>query len=143
SSMTMLRPRTTALLKVQASTANAIIGIASNRNSPARSRRKKRISRAATSNNPGRRGNFTLASSWGPGLPVRIDAHARPQPLDLGDRIGPDRKGPLVEITGRTGRAPPRVLAFCRDHADLDDDLRITQCRDSHGKPVTDLEACD
>jgi len=75
--------------------------------------------------------------------PIGIDAYPRPQPVDLVHRIGTDRKGTPIKITGRPRCPPAGIFAFCRDHADLGRDLAAAERRNIDRKPVTDLEPGD
>src|SRR5262249_41660728 len=80
------------------------------------------------------------APSRRPPLPVGIDAHSRPQTLDLVHWVGADGKGPQIEIAGRAGRTPTGVFALGRDDADLDSDPLVLQRWNADRETIADFE---
>src|ERR1700733_10164684 len=87
-----------------------------------------------------RRGEIPAWPASSAGAPIEIGAHARPQLGHLFDRVSANRKRPQVEIAGRPGGAPARILALGGDQLYLDGDAAIGERGNSHVEPVAELD---
>src|SRR5262249_16620919 len=72
--------------------------------------------------------------------PIRVDAHAWPQTVDLLHRIGANGEGPQIEIAGSAGRTPAGIFALGGDDLDFGNDPAVAESRDTDREAIAELE---
>src|ERR1043166_8763068 len=81
-----------------------------------------------------------MVASWFATTPIGVGTHAGPQSWDLFARIGADREGTKIKVSGSARRAPAGILAFGCYESHFCRNLPVSQRGDAHFECVALLE---